>query len=42
MARVGHISTGFERERDDRDGPHHKEGGAKDRREDRSEDRGDE
>jgi len=42
MARVGHISTGFERERDDKDGLHHNEHGAKDAREDRAEDSRDE
>jgi hypothetical protein len=42
MARVAHTSKGFEREREDKDGPHHPEKGKKDAREDRGEDRGDE
>jgi len=42
MARVAHTSTGFERERDDKDGPHHKENSKNDAREDRAEDSRDE
>jgi hypothetical protein len=42
MARVAHISAGFEREREDKDGPHHPEHGKKDAREDRGEDSRDE
>ena len=42
MARVEHSSPGFERERDDKDGPRHSEHGKRDAREDRSEDSRDE
>ena len=42
MARVEHSSPGFERERDDKDGPHHSEHGKRDAREDRAEDSRDE
>jgi len=42
MARVAHTSKGFERERDDKDGPKHKEHGKSDVREDRAEDSRDE
>jgi len=42
MARVAHISTGFERERDDKDGKREIEHGKKDLREDRADDSRDE
>jgi hypothetical protein len=42
MARVEHASPGFERERDDKDGPRHGEHGKRDAREDRAEDSRDE
>ena len=42
MARVEHSSPGFERERDDKDGPHHSEHGTRDAREARAEDSRDE
>ena len=42
MARVEHASPGFERERDDKDGPRHREHGKGDAREDRTEDSRDE
>ena len=42
MARVEHVSLGFARERDDKDGAGHSEHGKKDVREDRAEDSRDE